>query len=200
MSRRQDNEKISPRRSRHADGRADAALLATGGAVVGARRRRRADAADAARRTADRLSRQRGPGRHHGSSLPASLRVAVLRPQRGRRPALRLSRLEIRRRRQLPRHAERAGRPGFQATRSRPRPTRPSSATASSGSIWASAQSRRRCRRSRRRCCPQSEIDITCRAARMQLAAGARRRYRHLAFRLPACRQVDGRRHRRPTI
>ena len=49
-----------------------------------------------------------GPDRRHGSSLPAPLRLAVLRPQRGRRPALRLSRLEIRRRRQLPRHAERA--------------------------------------------------------------------------------------------
>ena len=52
----------------------------------------------------------RGPRRHHGPPLPAPLRLAVLRPQRGRRHALRLSRLEVRRRRQLPRHAEPARR------------------------------------------------------------------------------------------
>ena len=65
------------------------------------------------RREADRVPRQRGADRHPGPSLPASLRLAVLRPQRGRRAALRLSRLEVRHRGQLPRHAERAGRPGL---------------------------------------------------------------------------------------
>ena len=40
-------------------------------------------------------------------------------------------------------------------TRSRPRPTRSPSATASSGSIWAPAKRRRHCRRSRPRCCPR---------------------------------------------
>ena len=39
---------------------------------------------------------------------------------------------------------------------------------------------------------PESDVQHHLRAARMQLAAGARRRYRHLAFRLPA------RRHGRP--
>ena len=47
-----------------------------------------------------------GPCRHPGSSLPAPLRLHVLRPQRRRRHPLRLSRLEVRRRRQLPRHAQ----------------------------------------------------------------------------------------------
>ena len=42
--------------------------------------------------------------------LPAPRRVAVLRPQRGGGPPLRLPRLEVRRRRQLRRHAQRAGR------------------------------------------------------------------------------------------
>jgi hypothetical protein len=41
---------------------------------------------------------------HH---CPAPRGVAVLRPQRGSRPALRLSRLEIRRQRQVHRHAQR---------------------------------------------------------------------------------------------
>ena len=37
-------------------------------------------------------------GRHHPERLPAPRRLDVLRPQRGRRPALRLPRLEVRRR------------------------------------------------------------------------------------------------------
>ena len=41
--------------------------------------------------------------------LPASARVALLRAQRGLRPALRLPRLEVRRRRPVRRHDERAG-------------------------------------------------------------------------------------------
>ena len=130
-----------------------------------------------------------GPGRHHGPSLPAPLRLAVLRPQRGRRPALRLSRLEVRRRGQLRRHAEPAAGTRTSSTRSRPRPTRWSSATASSGSTWAGARRRRRCRQIEATLLPESEVTIVVRAARMQLAAGARRRHRHLAFRLSACRR-----------
>ena len=84
------------------------------------------------------------------SSLPASLRLAVLRPQRGMRAALRLSRLEVRHRRQLPRHAQFAGAIRICATRSRHGPIARPSATGSSMSIWASAPRRRRCRRSRR--------------------------------------------------
>ena len=41
-----------------------------------------------------------------GAALPASRRVAVLRPQRRVRHPLRVSRLEVRRRRQLRRHAQ----------------------------------------------------------------------------------------------
>ena len=90
--------------------------------------------------------------------------------------------------RQLRRHAERAAGPGLQAQGARPRPTRSPSAAASSGSTWARAPSRRRCRRSRPTLLPESEIRRQLHAARVQLAAGARRRHRHLAFRLPACR------------
>ena len=50
-----------------------------------------------------------------GPSLPASLRLIVPGTQRGRRDPLHLSWLEIRRFRQLRRHGERAGAPGFQA-------------------------------------------------------------------------------------
>ena len=46
---------------------------------------------------APRVARQRGQGRGDGSSLPASLCVAVPRAQRRQRAALRLSRLEVRR-------------------------------------------------------------------------------------------------------
>ena len=54
---------------------------------------------------------QRRPGRQR---LPAPRRVAVLRPQRGGRPALRLPRLEVRHDRRLRRHALRAGREQLQ--------------------------------------------------------------------------------------
>ena len=39
---------------------------------------------------------------------------------------------------------------------------KPPSATALSGSIWASARRRRRCRRSRRPCCPDERVTIIC--------------------------------------
>ena len=44
-----------------------------------------------------RLPRHLRQGRPHPERLPAPRRLAVLRPQRGRRPALRLPRLEVRR-------------------------------------------------------------------------------------------------------
>src|ERR1700731_1891414 len=97
------------------NGRADAAVLDSRRAVIRARARRGADPADAAWREADRVSRQRRQGRRDGPSLPASLRLAVPRTQRGRRDPLHLSWLEIRCRRQLHRHGERAAEPGFQA-------------------------------------------------------------------------------------
>src|SRR5215813_490882 len=85
------------RRPRNANGRPDAAVLDPSLLVLGAGGGRLADAAVAAGRTADRLPRQCGTHRHYGASLSSPLCVTVLRAQRGERPALRLSRLEIRR-------------------------------------------------------------------------------------------------------
>ena len=59
----------------------------------------------------------RGLKRHaelRRQQLPPSRRLAVLRSQRRSRAALRVSRLEVRRRRQLHRHAQRASRVGLQ--------------------------------------------------------------------------------------
>ena len=63
----------------------------------------------AARREPGRVPRHPGPGRPGAGELPAPRRVAVLRAQRGRVAALRLPRVGVRRRRQLRRHAQRAG-------------------------------------------------------------------------------------------
>ena len=52
------------------------------------------------------LPRHRRPRRHRRAALPASRRQPLFRPQRGVRPALRLPRLEVRRRRQLRRPAD----------------------------------------------------------------------------------------------
>ena len=80
-----------------------------------ARARQRSVARHDARRTADRFPRHAtARSACWPEQLPASRRVAVLRPQRGRRPALRLPRLEVRHRRQLRRHAQRARRVGLQ--------------------------------------------------------------------------------------
>ena len=115
-----------------------------------------------------------GPGRRDGPSLPAPLRLAVPRPQRGRRYPLHLSRLEIRRRRQLRRHAERAAAPGLQAQGEGQGLSRPSSAPAWSGSTWDRRPRRRRCRRSRSSTCRRtrsasassSATATTCRRSR----------------------------------
>ncbi len=53
----------------------------------------------------------RGRGRRHRSILPASRRQSLVRPQRGMRHPLRLSRLEVRYRRPLRRHADLLSRP-----------------------------------------------------------------------------------------
>ena len=54
------------------------------------------------------VPRHRRPHRPRRRAMPASHRIAVLRPQRGERTALRLSRHQVRRRRQLRRPAVRA--------------------------------------------------------------------------------------------
>ena len=59
---------------------------------------------------ADRVPRHRGPARADRRVLRAPRRVAVVRPQRGERPALPLPRLEVRRHRPVRRDAVRARR------------------------------------------------------------------------------------------
>ena len=151
--------------------------------------RRRPAAADAAGRAADRLPRQRRAGRRPRSPLPAPLRLAVLRPQRGGRPALRLSRLEVRHGRQLPRHAECAGRPGLPAQGQGQGLSRWPSAAGWSTSIWASATVAPPLPALEAMLCPAGRDQPVLPSARMQLAAGPGRRYRHLAFQLSAHRQ-----------
>ena len=73
------------------------------------------------------------PGR---SLLSASAGALVLRPQRRMRPALRLSRLEVQRRRRLRGHAERALRHTDEGAGRRSWPIRRSSAAAWSGPTW----------------------------------------------------------------
>ena len=77
-----------------------------------------------------------GRRRPRRAGLPAPRRVAVLRPQRGGRPALRLPRLEVRHDRRLRRHAVRAGRERTSRTRCASAPTRRTSPAASSGPTW----------------------------------------------------------------
>ena len=72
-----------------------------------------------------------------GHLVPAPQRQPVLGPQRRGGPALRLPRLEVRRRRQLRRHAQRAAQRASSPRRSSSPPTRRSTKAASSGSTWA---------------------------------------------------------------
>ena len=102
---------------------------------------------------------------------------------------------------QVPRHGERAARTRTSRTRSAPRPISRPSATASSGCSWATARRRRRCRRFEACAAAAGPGRVPLRAARLQLAAGDRRRSRYLACGLPAFRQraaVDRARHREP--
>src|SRR5262245_24721628 len=96
-----------PGRPGHTNGRHPAALLAAGLAV--------ARDSEAGLSTGARAPAGRGPGRlprhqraHRAGPgiMPASPRFTVFWPERRVRPALRLSRLEIRRRWQLRRHDE----------------------------------------------------------------------------------------------
>ena len=124
-----------PGRAGHADGRAVAPLLAAGAASTELPERDGAPVR--VRLLGEDLVAFRDSNGKVGlvdAYLPASPRAAVLRPQRRMRPALRLSRLEIRRRRRLRRHAVGAGRRPIK-TRSRSRPIRRSSAAAWSGPI-----------------------------------------------------------------
>ena len=148
-------------RPRHRDGRLDAPVLDPGRQVERAAARRRADAADAARREADRFPRQPGPRRRDGPPLPAPLRVAVPRPQRGRRHPLRLSRLEVRRRRQLRRHAQRARGPGLQGQGQGARLQGGRAQRPDLGLHGRAQAKRRRCRWSRPRCWRRADVAIS---------------------------------------
>ena len=112
------------------------------------RARRRPGQGAHVRRGPRRVPRHRGPRRRDGRVLPASPRVARVRPQRGMRAALPVSRLEDGRRGQR----RRDGRPSrrerlAQKVKHKAYPTQ-RVAAASCGRTWAR---RRRCRSSSRR-------------------------------------------------
>ena len=108
--------------TRNAHGRAPAALLDAVPALErAARARLPAEEGAPARRGPGRVSRHAGRGRAAGGQLPAPRRVALLRPQRGMRAPLLVSRLEVRRHRPLRGHAERAGGEHLQGQGPRPR-------------------------------------------------------------------------------
>ncbi len=116
---------VVPSWAGHADGQPAAAVLDPGAdARRAGRARLPAAAAAAAGREPHRLPRHLRRGRHHPELLPAPRRFDVLRPQRRRRPALRLPRLEVRRERRLRRHALGAGRMQLQEQSAHARPTR----------------------------------------------------------------------------
>ncbi len=174
------------RRRRHRDGRSDAVLLDPGADVVRTRARWRAGAPDAARRETDCVSRQRRPGRRDGPPLSASLRVAIPRAQRGGGHSLHLSRLEVRRCRQLRRHAE-------------PAAARLQGKGEGQGLQGRGARRRRLGLHGRARRGPaaagvrdfgysRGRGEGGLHPARLQLPAGAGGRDRHLAFRIPARR------------
>src|SRR5262245_40441093 len=80
-----------------------APVLDPGGSVERSRARRAGQAGEAARRAPHRVSREERPARARGRVLPAPARLALLRPRRGSRDALRVSRLEVRNGRPLSR-------------------------------------------------------------------------------------------------
>ena len=131
-------------------------------------------------------------GRPDAERLPAPRRLDVLRPQRGRGPALRLPRLEVRRRRHLRRHAVGAGRVELQEQGARAGLPVRTSATASSGPTWARARCRRRCPTSRRNMLAEELPASRCCTAPVQLDAGLGGRDRHGPRRLPARRRRPG--------
>ena len=104
--------------------------------------------------------------------LRPSRRVAVVRPQRGVRPALPLSRLEIRRDRPVRRGPVRAERKRLRQQDQAASPIRWSSAAACCGPIWARPRGSRRCRNGSSPWCRRSRA--SCRSA-CRNATGCRR-------------------------
>ena len=111
------------------------------------------------------------------------------RPQRGRWHPLHLSRLEIRRRRQMHRQAEHAAASGYKDKVK----AKAYKATERNGVVWVYMGARAKAPpwpTFGATLMPESEVGIGIVAARMQLAPGARRRHRHLAFRLSPRRRA----------
>ena len=174
-------------RAGHHDGRVHAPVLGARGAQLGADRGRGPDPAEVVGRAADRLPGHRWHGRGDGPPLPSPQRLAVPGPQRRGRDPLRLPRLEVRRRRRLPRPGERAPRgpvlrqgagPGLSDRRAqRPGldlhgpPRRPPPLPQIEATLLSA-----------------SEPGDPAGDAVLQLAPGARGRHRHLALRVPARR------------
>ena len=133
------------------------ALLSRGAA----RARRAAEEDQDPGRGPARLPRHQRPGRHRRAALPASRRQPLLRPQRGVRHALRLPRLEVRRRRQLRRPADLAAGVRPTRTRSSCSPIRRANGATSSGSTWARATRCRSCRSSSSAWCRRRSRYVT---------------------------------------
>ncbi len=147
---------------------------------------RAAAAAHAAGREAHRLPRQRGPRRHHGSPLPASRRLAVLR--RATRNAACAASITAGNSTSTGQCLDMPNVPPEHSSRQRSRRKRLSGGRAQRhrlGLYGRARRRRRRCRRLEPLLLPEQEIAHHLGAARVQLAAGAGRRHRHLAFRLP---------------
>jgi len=183
------NDIPDPGGTGHADGRADARVLDF-------RRACRTSSSPDAAPTRIKLLGEKliafrdteGPHRHPGSPLPAPLRLDVLRPAT-RKAGIRcaLSRLEVRRRRQLPRPAEicpedqplhrsRQGQ-GLQGRRE---------GRHRLGIHGQGGRCRRRFRPSRCSASPDDERIVMCHMRDCNWLQSLERRHRHLAFRLPA--------------
>ena len=120
-------------------------------------------------------------------ALPAPPRLALLRPQRGVRPALRLPRLEVRRRRPLRGHDERARGAAASRTRSAPPPT--PRVEAGRRDLGLHGPARSGSRAPPHFAWTQAPADASPRVEGdpgEQLAAGPRGRHRHLARAHPA--------------
>ena len=120
-----------------------------------------------------------GQGRAHPEPLPAPRRVALLRPQRGGGPALRLPRVEVRLRGRVRRHAERAGGEHLQGEDPGHGVSVRRSGTASSGPTWGRDQTPPPLPDIEPNMLPSGRVVIQKVAARVQLVPGPRGRHRH---------------------
>ncbi len=144
MLKARDQRPAHPDRAGNADGRDVPAVLDPGPSRRGAAGERLpAGPGQAAVGAADRIPRHRGPVRPDRRVLRAPRRLALVRPQRGVRAALRLPRLEVRRDRPVRRDPVRARRAAQQPLREDQAhsPTRWSRSATSCGPTWATRRS-----------------------------------------------------------